>query len=1013
MFHRFKPYIFLLFITIMAYWQIAFCTNAVKWDMLDCWLPWRYFIGECLQNNVFPFWNPYQALGYPLYADLSVPIWSPEVMVTSFFFDHSIYSLQILFVLYIFVAAAGMFRLIRYLTQNNYAALIISCAYILSGFFIAHVQHFILITSAAYMPWFFLYFIKILNKQLWQDSLKSAFFLFLMVTTGYATLTILAGYLCFFFTIFFVWYQIKNKKNIAFNKLLSSLFVFLLFSTVLCLPIIVSFIQVMPQIERFSQGVSDSTAVRGPLSPKSFLSFISPFSMVNDEKFFHTDIAMSNAYIGIITLVLLFTAILSGLSRIHKLVLGTSLIFLLVAAGDSFPLFKMSRHLPLLGVFRFPSLYSYFSTFFFFILVAFYLNKGFAQIKDNKKQIVTSTLLITLLLFCVLIIAFAKTDFGQFSYLKSYSSFGLWVNSGNVYENTFLYAIFQLVILGFFLLIVFKSTNFRFHLLLLVLTEMTVSVQGNIYKTAITENNVKSLSNQLRDQPKGFPKPNLSIKIKNYTDDNRKINGLWRNTNIFSKTISADCFSSFHLKDFDNLKDHFPNLLNASLNNPLIYLSGNIFSVNSLHDTLIDPNKNTKDVYLNDNDYKEIKESALGISNGDTVSIAAFTPNEILLNTETKKITLLTLLQSNYSSWKIFIDNKEVKKIVANTNFMSILLPPGSHKVKFMFDNKVVVFVSSVTYILVLILIIYFIVSYYKAQNDKRWKHLIITITVTSGLWMGFKIVNNKPYIGSENEYLFELETKTKTIVDSLKSNHTDANVLFNTDKTIKLNYKIMRFEENADLDALAKLVHESKSTHFIYTWLNVRDPLEVTEIIRSKYPKASTLFDKERRSIRLFSIDTNYTRPSLFYSCNDFNKQYTQWSHNPSVITSIKADFTELSVNANLLDSLNIYSSTYEYKIGAEVNKLKEKFMTISLDAIAEKEFTGVLVYAIDRDGKTYQYVTQNIVANGINKWTKNILQKKIPQEIQPGDIIKIYVWNTGKAKAYISNFKVVCYAD
>lgn len=981
--------------------------------MLDCWLPWRYFIGECLQNNVFPFWNPYQALGYPLYADLSVPIWSPEVILTSYFSNHSIYSLQILFVLYIFVAGAGMFRLIRYLTQNNYVALIISCAYILSGFFIAHVQHFILITSAAYMPWFFLYFIKMLNKQLWQDSLKAAFFLFLMVTTGYATLTILAGYLCFFYTIFFVLYHIKNKKNVSFNKLLSSLFVFLLSSIILCLPVIVSFIQVMPQIERFSQGVSDSSAVRGPLSPKSFLSFISPFSMVKDEEFFRTDIAMSNAYIGLITLVLLFAAMLSGLSRIHKLILGISMLFLLVATGDSLPLFKMSRHLPFLGLFRFPSLYSYFSALCIFILVAYYLDKMFSQIIDYKKKILSSTLLMALILFSVSIIAFAKTDFGQFNYLKSYTSFGAWINSGNVYENTFLYALWQLAILGFFLLIVFKSTNLRLHLLLLVLAEMTVSVQGNIYKTAITENDVKSLSNQLREQPKGFPKPNLSIKIKNNIDSDGKINGLWHNTNIFSKTISADCFSSFHLKDFDNLKDHLPNLLNASLNNPLVYLSDHVFSINSLHDTLIDPNKNAKDVYLTENDYKAINKTDLSISIGDTVSISAFTPNEILLNTETKKTTLLTLLQSNYNSWKIFIDNIEVEKMVANKNFMATILPPGRHIVKFTFENNIVVFVSSVAYILLIVLIIYFIISYYKAQHDKRWKYLIITIIVSSGLWMGLKIVNNKPYIKSENEYLVELETKTKTIVDSLTTNHKDAAVLFNTDKTLKLNYPIMRFEENANLDELAKLVRESNKTDFIYAWLNVRDPLEVTEIIRSKYPKVSSLFSAERRSIRLFSIDAKYIRPSFFYSHNDFNKQYAQWSYNPSVITSIKADSTELYVNANRLDSLNIYSSTYEYKVGGEANKLKEKFITISLDAIAEKEFTGVLVYAIDRDGKTYQYITQNIVTAGINKWTKNILQKKFPKEIQPGDIIKIYVWNTGKAKAFISNFKVTCYTD
>ena len=37
--------------------------HPLKYDMIDQAYPWRYFIGECLQNGNLPLWNPYQLLG--------------------------------------------------------------------------------------------------------------------------------------------------------------------------------------------------------------------------------------------------------------------------------------------------------------------------------------------------------------------------------------------------------------------------------------------------------------------------------------------------------------------------------------------------------------------------------------------------------------------------------------------------------------------------------------------------------------------------------------------------------------------------------------------------------------------------------------------------------------------------------------------------------------------------------------------------------------------------------------
>jgi hypothetical protein len=75
-----KTYIFFLAVSIVAYAGIALLQYSLKWDMLDCYLPWRYFVGESIQNGVFPFWNPYQHLGYPIHADLR-SVFYPEAII--------------------------------------------------------------------------------------------------------------------------------------------------------------------------------------------------------------------------------------------------------------------------------------------------------------------------------------------------------------------------------------------------------------------------------------------------------------------------------------------------------------------------------------------------------------------------------------------------------------------------------------------------------------------------------------------------------------------------------------------------------------------------------------------------------------------------------------------------------------------------------------------------------------------------------------------------------------------
>ncbi|MBP6575115.1 MAG: hypothetical protein KA230_11730, partial [Flavobacteriales bacterium] len=90
-----RAFLFLAVFVLIAWWPlVTFTYCVVHGDMLDCWLPWRTFIADCLQNGEWPVWNPYQQMGYPVHADLQGPAWYPEALLLGGTIGQSIYVLQ-------------------------------------------------------------------------------------------------------------------------------------------------------------------------------------------------------------------------------------------------------------------------------------------------------------------------------------------------------------------------------------------------------------------------------------------------------------------------------------------------------------------------------------------------------------------------------------------------------------------------------------------------------------------------------------------------------------------------------------------------------------------------------------------------------------------------------------------------------------------------------------------------------------------------------------------------------
>lgn len=708
----------LLIIAIVGYWQISFLKYSVTHDMINCWIPWRHSISESIQNHVFPFWNPYQQLGYPIHADLQGPTWYLESLLLSMTIGQSNYVVQLLFVFYAFIAGVGMYFFSLCFHENKKVAFIVGVSYMLSGFFVAHVQHFYAVIGAAWLPFILLNYYKMHVERKFKYAVYASLFMFFNLTGGNHTFTFILAYLFLAITAYFIIVALRaKKKELVFRLLkLNALFVFL--TTALSTVVLVVFFQVKPYIDRLS-GMDYKSASVNPLSPQSLLSLLVPFSTVNSTDFYNTDPSMSNVYIGISILPFIILALIRSKTGIEKVLLGFAFVCLLASFGSYTPVHKVLYSVfPFMNLFRFPSYFSLFSILILLLLggkqLAFTLS-SFVISKDKLVKIISVLIGLVLIL---LIVAVIKNNSASFFFFADYETIFDFIRAANFYQNIVLQGTIQLAVLIALLITIIKvSEKYRLTVIaLFVVVDMFAATQLNIAYVGFSQTSPKELHDYVATLPKGFPIPAMNA-ISENTEEIGQKHGLYRNTSGFHKRVSADVFNSFCFKNQVMMLDSLRPLYDSMLHNPLVYFSSEVYSETDLKQKKIKISPAT--VVLKDEDLKKIasamKPSVLEMSDA---WVASFQPDQIVVGGIAQSPQLLTLLQNKYVGWKAYIDGKETEILLSNYLTMSVYFPPGQHEVEFVYKNNAVVVGGIISYSVFTILLIIISIIWIKENKS-------------------------------------------------------------------------------------------------------------------------------------------------------------------------------------------------------------------------------------------------------------------------------------------------------
>ena len=989
-----RGYLIILFAVIVAFWQLVFLQNGMKWDFVDAFLPSRYFFSESVLNNQFPLWNPYLLYGTPIYADL-VSVFNPEFWIIGNMFGYSNITLQFMFLAYIFLAGVSFFYFLKQFNADVSLSVGLSVAYMLSGFTIGNSQHIAFVCGYALVPFLiacYYQFVREINKT---NFVRLSVALFLTIYCSYPALTIISGY---FLLCIFIWHLIANRTDKIYIKKSAGyhfalLMIVILFSSTL----ILAYFQISPFLSRFN-GLPVELAQKHPFSVKSLLSFLIPMAAGNDPQFFKTDVSFSNGYWGIISVALfLFVLTKKAVQRESYLILFFGLFALLASFGDQFFvrgfLYKFA---PLMDRFQYPGMFRAFAIFGFLAFTGInfkYLDFSF---RDRKRIMLISASIIAVLL--ILIIQ-ANSRIENFAYFKNGLNFSEEISSATRFDNIIFQGIIQILFLSILILITWKIKivkHFSAALLFLFIADGIVSTQLSAHYTVLSKPNPVEFYKYLKSSPKGFPVPDLNP-IEENSDRNAANEFTWMNNNVFPKKVTFDGLVSFKTDGYRYLSDNHPNLLEAIKKEPVVYFSNDIRDDSSVQE--FKPNT----VFVQTSDYQKLNGKTLRSGKNDKLKISGFSPGMIEIKTNLEFPQLLIYQQNYYKGWKVYVDGSEQDLIKCNFTHMSVLVPADEHTVRFEYSNQGIILMFCFTSLIFLILIA-LSVKYYIACYPERRKQVIIYLV--SGFLIFVLASGTNRYFYHKNK--LGLTPLISEKVEKWKSTYNDNIRILLSTKQKELTEmveadSICFINEKNNVAGLSDFLMNSRSKYFAFAWQGGIIGDELFELIYSFYPE---IIEQKKRNNSGFILLEKGTKQLEYKYIRTFEPENTvEWMQNPA---RIKKD----SVSGN-----HTYFYTEKDEFGTSVefvadnDLITSKKITILADFIIKEKLAEVLlVFTTDRGGemKIYQVSKINQFATQPDKWGRTVYEFKITPEIQEGDIIKIYFWNNNKVNFEIDNVRI-----
>jgi len=650
---KIKVYLSLVIACIVGYWPVSFNLFSLKNDATLYFLPYRYQISNSIQNGEFPFWSPYLYMGFPIHGDMQSGAWNPIVWVISLFTRYNMSVLHFESLLYIFLAGAGMYKLLGEFKINTRIRIAIAISYMFSGFVTDSGQFIVWLASATFIPFVFLYFHRLLYQPTYLNAFKTAIALCMLLWAGYPSLMIYCCYILLAGLCARLYNILTIKKKCLIRDLLSAQAAFVLLFLLISLPALLSYAELLPYYSR-GTGIGLSSALMHPFSIKCATSFLIPFNLSRDDIGFGTDPTMRNTYTGLFSIVFLIPALSMKIDPVLKFVLAVFIITFLFTLGDATPIREISyRFVPLMNYFRHPASMRLFSSICILFIAAFGMDKLLKAGTENtgQKKLISS-LSIAAVIAGLIIFYYAYAGW-------SFNIKPLFNHPGGLKQLLYgisfpftilLVGIIQLVFLFLFVALR-NSRKLSLYLPILIIVNALLIAQFSLPSTFVSAISPKKINQFINQFPAGYPVPELRSMVKEDSTQDSLYNPL-----------------AYGYENYYNKRIEIPR----SITTPCLLTSTDSFLHSTVEKKLVSGHPV---FYLSDT----------GRSEQSRLTVSEFHSNEFSLTTHTDKRSRLHVSQNYSRYWKATIDDLHVPIALSNISFMSISVPEGMHKVHFIY----------------------------------------------------------------------------------------------------------------------------------------------------------------------------------------------------------------------------------------------------------------------------------------------------------------------------------------
>ena len=666
---------------LLAYWPLSsFQWALTHGDTLNCWLPWRWFIASCLHDGQFPLWNPHQQFGYPMHADLQGPSWYVEAIALGGTAGQGIHVLQALFLLYVMIGGWGMMRLIRNLYGDARAGLLVGMAYALGGFFTGHQQHFYAVISAAWMPWLFDAFLRLMQEPGWRPAARVSLFQGLLLTGGNHTFTIIGAYLLAALFALQAWRTWRADGSRALGPLLLWSMAAAIGSAVVGAGALHAWIDAGPHLAR-SGALAYEIATQGSVTWPALTSLVFPFAVGTDQVRIGADPSMANLYMGLITLVLATASLFRHRTANENLLLITGLLCAWIAVGPAMPIHRWAfEHVPGFDLFRFPSYFMVFSWLAAMILaggtITALLN---GHLSHRHLAWPLGAALLAVAVLCGNAISGMGADEPGISLFER-------MRGMHMSKRLLLGACATLPAMIAALVLAWRRRLGFAALITLVGIEMAWNSSLAVWNTAVSDMPPQWLHRRLSALSDGPVIPD-GRPMDSDADTRNKLIYLGHATQDYLGGFSRDGVNSFWLRNAMDLEVVHTALWDAMARQPVAYLADSIIAFDAYRKEAVSANRDSGLVVLMPGHTTTIAQRRTG---NDMASMTAFDRNTFTLACSTAGPRLLILQQSSYPGWEVVIDGSPSALLNVNIAAMAVEVPAGEHTVVFRYGKPLV-----------------------------------------------------------------------------------------------------------------------------------------------------------------------------------------------------------------------------------------------------------------------------------------------------------------------------------